>query len=202
MKRWLLLLLTLGCVTVWVSAGTNYFVAGLDQYGAPPNCGTNGQVLTSNGTCGTTWTTSEVPSDTAYNDVDNNWSATQTFQSSITVISGAGSATAGMNAPNGQVTFNLMSGANAAVRILGGSGNILYVGEISGKRGLFDGNANALIYDGGSGNGVINNLTVSTVTFSGGGAPPNSQALCLLGGQLGHCTGVVGVGGGCTCVAP
>ena len=46
-------------------------------------------------------------------------------------------------------------------------------------------------------------VTVSTNTFfTGGGAPANSQALCLLSGQLGHCTSVVGVAGGCTCVAP
>lgn len=43
---------------------------------------------------------------------------------------------------------------------------------------------------------------IGTMTVSGATAPPNSQALCLSGGQLGHCTSVVGAAGGCTCVAP
>lgn len=45
-------------------------------------------------------------------------------------------------------------------------------------------------------------MTASTFTFTGASAPPNNQALCLSGGQVGHCTSIVGVGGGCTCVAP
>lgn len=57
---------------------------------------------------------------------------------------------------------------------------------------------------------ITSNTIVSGTTFyqngqismSGSGVPANSQALCLLSGQLGHCTTVVGVGGGCTCVAP
>jgi hypothetical protein len=40
------------------------------------------------------------------------------------------------------------------------------------------------------------------VNLLGSDAPPNSQALCLLAGALGHCTSVVGIGGGCTCVTP
>jgi len=42
----------------------------------------------------------------------------------------------------------------------------------------------------------------NAVMFAGPSAPPNSQALCTLAGQLGHCTSIVGAGGGCTCVAP
>jgi hypothetical protein len=44
--------------------------------------------------------------------------------------------------------------------------------------------------------------TFNTVKVIGSAAPPDSQALCLLSGQLGHCTTVVGAGGGCTCSAP
>jgi hypothetical protein len=55
-------------------------------------------------------------------------------------------------------------------------------------------------------NGTANALDVmassSVFHVSGTGAPPNSQALCLLAGQLGHCTTVVGASGGCTCAAP
>ena len=45
-------------------------------------------------------------------------------------------------------------------------------------------------------------VKIGTMSVSGIVAPPNSQALCLLGGQLGFCSSVVGVGGGCTCVTP
>jgi hypothetical protein len=40
------------------------------------------------------------------------------------------------------------------------------------------------------------------IQIFGSGAPPNSFALCLLNGQLGHCTTVVGAAGGCTCSVP
>lgn len=42
----------------------------------------------------------------------------------------------------------------------------------------------------------------STVTFTGSSAPVNSKALCLSGGQIGHCTTAVDASGGCTCSAP
>lgn len=45
-------------------------------------------------------------------------------------------------------------------------------------------------------------ISSSTITIDGTGSPTNSQALCLLGGQLGHCTSAVGAGGGCTCSVP
>lgn len=41
------------------------------------------------------------------------------------------------------------------------------------------------------------------LNMRGGNVPPSGQALCFdTNGNLGHCTSVVGVGGGCTCVAP
>ena len=45
-------------------------------------------------------------------------------------------------------------------------------------------------------------VSIGTMTVSDVTAPPNEQALCLHLGQMGHCTGLVGAGGGCTCVAP
>ncbi len=45
-------------------------------------------------------------------------------------------------------------------------------------------------------------VRIGTMSISGTNAPPNAQALCLSSGQLGHCTSVVGISGGCTCVAP
>lgn len=54
-----------------------------------------------------------------------------------------------------------------------------------------------------TGTHLIDISTNTAITFrAGSGVPPNSQALCLSGGQLGHCTSVVGAGGGCTCSAP
>jgi len=49
---------------------------------------------------------------------------------------------------------------------------------------------------------LANSGSGPVLSVSGTGAPPNSQALCLLGGALGHCTSVVGATGGCTCVSP
>ena len=44
-------------------------------------------------------------------------------------------------------------------------------------------------------------VSIGTVTISAT-SPPQSQALCLVGGVLGHCNSVVGATGGCTCAAP
>lgn len=49
---------------------------------------------------------------------------------------------------------------------------------------------------------ITGQTTVNTLLVSGANAPPNSQALCFSGGQLGHCTSAVGAGGACTCSAP
>lgn len=43
---------------------------------------------------------------------------------------------------------------------------------------------------------IGSSLTVSFIQ------PPGGFALCVLNGSLGHCTSIVGVGGGCTCVSP
>lgn len=53
-----------------------------------------------------------------------------------------------------------------------------------------------------SGTVTIDGNVSPALTITGSGAPPNSQALCLLAGSLGHCTSIVGVGGGCTCSVP
>lgn len=53
-----------------------------------------------------------------------------------------------------------------------------------------------------SGTFTIDGNVSPAITIVGSGAPPNSQALCLLSGSLGHCTTVVGVTGGCTCSVP
>jgi len=45
-------------------------------------------------------------------------------------------------------------------------------------------------------------ISSGTFVIDGTGAPTNAQALCLSGGQLGHCTSAVGAGGACTCTAP
>ena len=44
--------------------------------------------------------------------------------------------------------------------------------------------------------------SAGALNFQGSSAPPDSQALCLLSGSLGHCTTAVGVTGGCTCSVP
>ena len=49
---------------------------------------------------------------------------------------------------------------------------------------------------------VVQISTSGATFFRGTDVPANSQALCFLGGQLGHCTSTVGIAGGCTCVAP
>lgn len=45
-------------------------------------------------------------------------------------------------------------------------------------------------------------ISSGSVYIDGTGTPTNSEALCLVGGQLGHCTSGVGALGGCTCSAP
>lgn len=49
---------------------------------------------------------------------------------------------------------------------------------------------------------VLQVSTSGATIWKGTDVPADSQALCLLGGHLGHCTSVVGAGGGCTCVVP
>lgn len=55
-----------------------------------------------------------------------------------------------------------------------------------------------------NGNAAALTLTgvVKVLAVAGTGAPPNSFALCFLGGVLGHCSSAVGAGGGCTCSTP
>lgn len=54
----------------------------------------------------------------------------------------------------------------------------------------------------GNGTGYFaGGIAVGTTTI-GAISPPNSFALCLSGGALGHCTSLVGATGGCTCVSP
>lgn len=53
-----------------------------------------------------------------------------------------------------------------------------------------------------SGTLTIDGNVSPALTVRGSGAPPDSQALCLLNGQLGHCTTIVGATGGCTCSVP
>lgn len=49
--------------------------------------------------------------------------------------------------------------------------------------------------------GTAPTVKIGTMTV-GPTSPPQSQALCFIGGQLGYCTSVVGITGGCTCAAP
>lgn len=70
-----------------------------------------------------------------------------------------------------------------------------------GALGLGTANPNAG-FQVSSGTVTIDGNVSPAMRIFGSGAPPNSQALCLLAGVLGHCTSVVGVGGGCTCAAP
>lgn len=98
----------------------------------------------------------------------------------------------------------------------GGSGAALTIapGTVSGSAGSIIGasisytashgnTTTALLLEasGGSANHAIN-ITAGDLAFSGTGAPTASQALCIVGGILGHCTTVVGASGGCTCTAP
>lgn len=48
---------------------------------------------------------------------------------------------------------------------------------------------------------VRTTLSIGTMTVSGVTAPPNGAALCLSGGQLGHCT-TTPTNGACSCTAP
>lgn len=57
MKRYLLLSAALLMTSGTIQAASNVIRQGFNNYTAPPDCGTNGQSLTSNGNCGTTWTT-------------------------------------------------------------------------------------------------------------------------------------------------
>lgn len=75
---------------------------------------------------------------------------------------------------------------------------VLYLetNNASGQIKLYSGSdVLAVTIDSGQ-NVIISTLTISKTQ------PPDSQALCIKTGTLGHCTSVVGVGGGCTCVAP
>jgi hypothetical protein len=82
--------------------------------------------------------------------------------------------------------------------------NDIYIGPTYGNQSNFaqvgiqvsTGNTYALTVTTTSANTSPYLLTVSTTPVL------NSQALCLLNGELGHCTSVVGAGGACTCVAP
>lgn len=93
--------------------------------------------------------------------------------------------------------------------ILGGDAHSV-TGPICGIVGGTDGvcgDNTALLLQGGSngqssGDETVTIYSTSGDFFTGTGAPPDDKALCLSGGQLGHCTSVVGVTGGCTCVAP
>ena len=83
----------------------------------------------------------------------------------------------------------------------------LTVGEVRNGPGTGDvsSNGNNTLSGANSFTGTTsfsNTVSIGTMAISGTVAPPNSQALCLLAGQLGHCTSVVGATGGCTCVAP
>ena len=61
------------------------------------------------------------------------------------------------NASNSEL--DITGGANAVLRSLGGSGTVMYFGEISSHRGMFDGTATPLLIDGGSGNVVCGGTT-------------------------------------------
>jgi len=92
------------------------------------------------------------------------------------------------NLPSGstsyiQNTSTLQSGSTAYP-------SFVYVGSSETVFGPFGANTLSL------------NGTSPAITINGSGAPPDSQALCLLTGQLGHCTTVVGSSGGCTCSVP
>lgn len=179
MKRWLAIVLVFGCTSRPISAG-DYFVTGLDQYGAPPNCGTSGQLLTSNGNCGTSWTTVGVPSDTAYTDVNNNFSAVQTFPAgtaSAPGISIGESNTGFYNSGSHQVSFT----SNGTARIdfiANGIGNA----NTSDTAGIFFSGADLDIEAGNTGifrfeNGNTGQtvLTINNVNgnvFTQGGTAP------------------------------
>ena len=63
------------------------------------------------------------------------------------------------------------------------------------------GNTGSTMYVQNQGGVAGGTMTINAVNI-GPSAPANSQALCLLGATLGHCTSAVGAGGGCTCVSP
>lgn len=83
--------------------------------------------------------------------------------------------------------------ASEKLRIANRTANLVYgdfsTGQVAINATSFTGTEALRVHGGG-------------ITVTGAGAPPNDQALCLSGGLLGHCTSIVGVTGGCTCVAP
>ena len=112
----------------------------------------------------------------------------------------------GINQANPNAALHISSGAYSAQNNGGSNYN-----QAANTSLLIDGNATTAFQVGNSsftitpsavtvGAGMT--VNIGTMTISATTAPPNSQALCLSSGQLGHCTSVVGVTGGCTCVAP
>lgn len=53
-----------------------------------------------------------------------------------------------------------------------------------------------------SGTFKIDGNVSPAMIINGAGAPPDTYALCLSGGALGHCTSIIGAGGSCTCSVP
>lgn len=83
--------------------------------------------------------------------------------------------------------------------------NLLSLERASARIGINNKNPSVLV-EISSGtvaiNGSLSQLKIGTMTISGTTAPPNSQALCLSAGSLGHCTDAVSATGSCTCVTP
>lgn len=124
--------------------------------------------------------------------------------SSVTISGGdAPNAGPAVSGPGGSLYFYGGFGYNSS------SGSVVLAntstpGQVYGRVGIGTPNPATLLHMSSGAftmDGTNATLKVGTMTF-GPTSPPQSQALCLLGGLLGHCTGLVGATGGCTCVAP
>lgn len=197
-----------------------------------PTCGTSGQFLQANGDCTYQFATQSGASTllSSTNTWTANQTFTGTTMSSWTVTGqeawlGAGQSGNVLMYVGDRTNFLFWAQGSQALEFYVNNanpmslsnGNVLYPSTaitqwLSGgfgnpaDLGLARQGAGVLEVNNGS-SGQLRDLkaryvTVSSMTFTGATAPPDSQALCLLSGQMGHCTTVVGATGGCTCVVP
>jgi hypothetical protein len=107
-------------------------------------------------------------------------------------------------AANPTLTFTTNSGGlySPGANIIGFSNSSIETARIDANGNLGVGAVPSTKLHLSSGTFTIDGNVSPAVTIKGTGAPTDSQALCLLNGQLGHCTAVVVVSGACTCVVP